>query len=371
MRVLRLFPAIAAVIALLCTSSSASAQIYTSDLNLELLWSQARRQPEDFAVACVPLYNPIESVIYNGDEPFPLASVGKLVTYVEYARQVDAGRISLGEVVSTPVLDLYALPRTDGGAHQRYMASFEEEVRSLSLWEVASEGMMGYSSNAASDYLLARLESVNWNAFYTDLNMHQTTPPHPLNMVPVMMSNHETGRLELDDVQSPTLQADGEAFFLRYIQDEQWRADEIEYRNQRRRGFPEWEVQQYILQNHTMTGTVRDFVFLMSAIYDDNGPLTENVKQLTRDALLWTDFENIDLTYEEYGSKLGFYSGGTLTLVAYGDPYNSDPVISVVFFRNIPRWNYWDMLRDDQLGDFAHWMNLNTCAGLRERLDAL
>ncbi|MEM6280667.1 MAG: serine hydrolase, partial [Chloroflexota bacterium] len=239
MRVLRLFPAIAAVIALLCTSSSASAQIYTSDLNLELLWSQARRQPEDFAVACVPLYNPIESVIYNGDEPFPLASVGKLVTYVEYARQVDAGRISLGEVVSTPVLDLYALPRTDGGAHQRYMASFEEEVRSLSLWEVASEGMMGYSSNAASDYLLARLESVNWNAFYTDLNMHQTTPPHPLNMVPVMMSNHETGRLELDDVQSPTLQADGEAFFLRYIQDEQWRADEIEYRNQRRRGFPE------------------------------------------------------------------------------------------------------------------------------------
>jgi hypothetical protein len=72
--------------------------------------------------------------------------------------------------------------------------------------------------------------------------------------------------------------------------------------------------------------------------------------------------------YMEYGSKLGFYSGGVIALVAYGHPYNGNPVISVAFLRNIPRRVYNEMLQQDSIGELAHWMNLNECTGL---LDAM
>ncbi|MCC6616069.1 MAG: serine hydrolase [Anaerolineae bacterium] len=346
----------------------------TSALNL--LWEQVDAQPGDFGLACVPLDDPAATYLYNAYSPFPLASVTKILIFIAYAERLEAGRISLDERVETSRLDLYNLPRTDRGAHDRFMSIYPEGTTSISLWDLAATGMIQYSSNAASDYLLDRLYPTDWDAIYAELGLSETSHPNSLTMIPLLMNNHETGKATLDEVDDLSAEQ-GERYLDLYIGNGQWRQDEIAYRSQSGRGtgsqFPEWDVQSAILEQQTATGSVADWVKVMEAIYADDldGPLSYSVKAMTRAALRWHESDFINQYYVEYGSKLGFYSGGTLALVAYGRPIGGSPVISVTFFRNIPRQTYNQMVREDSVGDLAHWLNFNDCAGLGAMIDSM
>ncbi len=340
-----------------------------NNLDLTILWDQVHQQPGDFGVGCVPLANRSGTILYNADEAFPLASISKLLILIEYARRVDIGVIRTDEVVSLAALNLYNLPRSNRGAHEEFLAQYPDDTQTISLWEVATIGMIQYSSNAASDYLLDRLSPVDWQMLYQMLRVTNTDYPHSLTAISLLMDNHETGQASMSDVSSLSV-VQGEIWLDRYVQDAEWRQNEIGYRTNPRRPFPAWNVQAAILQQHTATGTVRDFLNIMAAIYDVGGPLSANAKQMMRTALRWTGYEVIDNTYVAYGSKLGFYSGGMLALVAYGNPYAGNPVISVSFLRNISRRNYNQLLRDDSIGNLAHWMNLNGCAGLVAAIEA-
>lgn len=337
------------------------------------LWQQAQSQPEDFGVACMPV-NGGRPVLYNGDR-FPLASVSKILIFIEYAQRLDTGEIQLGETVSLAALERYNLPRTDRGAHDRFIAQYAAGTTSLPLWEVATDGMIQFSSNAASDYLLDRLAPVDWDALYATLGIFQTDVPTPLTMIPLLMNNHDTGRVgqnDLDDLSA----LDGEMYMSLYVNDSDWRQDEIAYRSGGsafidRSGsiWPSWDVQSTILQAYTATGNVNDFRNIMNAIYSQNSPLSGNVQYMTRTAMQWSGNQYISDNYAEYGSKLGFYSGGVMTLIAYGDAYAGTPTISVIFMRNIPRRDYYDLLREDSIGDFAHWLNFNGCDALKALID--
>ncbi len=343
-------------------------QPITANPDLTLLWQQVRRQPEDFAVGCVPLSDTSRAFYYNADERFPLASVGKLLTYIEFARRVNRNEIFWGEPVPVATLNQYDLTRTDGGAHQRFLDIYPAGTSEVSRWDIATDGMMQYSSNAASDFTLAEMQPVDWAGLYGTLGLTNTDAPHPLVQIPLMMGNHDTGRLDMTAALAPTLYSDGEAWVEQFISDATWHNAELAYRQQRRRGFPDWDVQSVVLQEHTMTGTVEDMVAAMLAVYSEGSPLAPNTRNMVRDALRWEESPNVNLTYIEYGSKLGYYSGGTLALVAYGAPFEGEPVITVALFRNIPRFAFYDLLRSDAIGDMAHWMHLNTCNGLLERV---
>ena len=54
----------------------------------------------------------------------------------------------------------------------------------------------------------------------------------------------------------------------------------------------------------------------MVAVYDSDGPLPDSIKFIVRTGLRWRESAFIDANYIEFGSKLGFYSCGVLTLVA-------------------------------------------------------
>lgn len=341
-----------------------------------LLWAQVIDQPQDFSVACMPL-RPTSQTVMFGTDAFPLASVSKLLIFIEYALRIDAGEIPLDEMVLVETLERYNLPRTDRGAHDRFMEIYPEETTTLPLWDVATQGMMQYSSNAASDYLLDRLTPVDWAALYSTLQLYDTTVPHSLTMIPLLMNNHETGRAADEDV--PNLSTlEGEAYLDMYINNLNWRQEEIDYRSRRIQedrissSWPEWSVQARILQQHTARGSVNDFLNVMRAIYTNTGsPLSPNVQYMVRTALRWNHDGFINAIYLEYGSKLGFYSGGVLTLVAYGYPMGGEPVISVIFLRNIPQRMYRALLAEDSIGYFAHWLHFTTCADLDDLLNAL
>lgn len=337
--------------------------------NLSVLWDHLRDHPEDFSAACMPLDAPGSMVLYNATERFPLASVTKLLIFIEYAQRVDAGAISATEMVDLDVLNHYDLTRTDASAHRRFLNLYPAETQAISLLDIAYTGMMQYSSNAAADYVLDRLRPVDWVSLYEALNITSTDYPHSLSVIALLMNNHETGETTLEDIPSLSV-AQGEALYDRYLYDLAWRAAEIAYREERRRAFPQWEVQSAVLQDVTATGTVSDFLNVMAAIYGQGGPLSESVKAMTRAALRWRNNDLLDSNYIEYGSKLGFYSGGTLALVAYGLPYGGQPVISAAFMRNIPRQEYNTMRRQDSIGFLAHWMNFNACDELLDTIQS-
>lgn len=336
---------------------------------ISTLWAQTMAQPDNFAVACMPLNHQNQTVLYNGSR-FPLASVSKLLIFIEYAMRVDTRVIPLDELVSVATLELYNLPRTDRGAHDRFLDSYPSGTTSITLWDLAVDGMMQYSSNAASDYLLARMSPIDWNALFTKLGIYDSSPPHSLTMIPLLMNNHIDGRATPDALANLSVSL-GETYLDLYINDGLWRQAEIAYRSDPQgnagrswRNWPDWDVQSAILQQHTATGNVNDYRNMMKAIYTSPSPLSPNVQYIVRTALRWNNNQFIDANYVEYGSKLGFYSGGTLTMVSYGQPFNGEPVISVIFLRNIPQRTYSALLREDSIGDFAHWLNMNACTGL-------
>jgi hypothetical protein len=330
---------------------------------LDLLWDQIHAQPDDFSVACMPLANRAGATQYNADTPFPLASVSKLIIFIEYTRRVDAGLISLDEMVSLDVLNNYDLPRSNSDAHERFLGQYDAGIQTIRLWDIASVSMIQYSSNAAADFLLDRLGPTDWDSLFQILQVTNTDYPHSMSAVALLMANHEAERAAQAKVPALSI-SQGEELFDLYLADTEWHQAEVAYRSDQRRLFPGWEVQAAILDHVTAKGTASDFLNVLAAIYDTGGPLSERTKHMVRDALRWQNNDYVDTMYLEYGSKLGFYSGGVLTLVAYGHPYNGSPVISAAFLRNVPRRVYNQMLHQDSIGELAHWMNLNECAGL-------
>lgn len=103
-----------------------------------------------------------EPVISHEDDVVrPLASVVKIVVALEYAYQVSDGTIDASTEVHMTELDKYYIKNTDGGAHPDWKeVEGLEDAETVSLEEVA-RGMITYSSNANTDYLIDLLGAGN------------------------------------------------------------------------------------------------------------------------------------------------------------------------------------------------------------------
>lgn len=113
----------------------------------------------------------------NANKKLPLASTAKIVIAVEFAKQVSEGKISRDEQISLQELEKYYVKNTDGGAHPNWLE--DAKARGLvkngqiALEEVA-KGMIHYSSNANTTYLLEKLgiERVNESIKELELTSH-------------------------------------------------------------------------------------------------------------------------------------------------------------------------------------------------------
>lgn len=124
-----------------------------------------------------------EDVIkYQVEQQRPLASVVKIVIAVEYAYQVAEGKINKEEKISLLELDKFYLEGTDGDAHPSWLRYIETEGfiedESVSLHQVA-KGMITYSSNANTEYLmdLLGLENINKRIQNLELKKHGSIYP--------------------------------------------------------------------------------------------------------------------------------------------------------------------------------------------------
>lgn len=130
-------------------------------------------------MAMVIRHNDEDWVSINKDMPLPLASTVKIIVAIEYARQAAEGKIDPQQKVDLKTLEKYYVPNTDGGAHAAWINSLTDDAENVPLSEVAN-GMIAYSSNANTDYLLKVLGIENVNKLSDDLQLSSHEEVYPI-----------------------------------------------------------------------------------------------------------------------------------------------------------------------------------------------
>lgn len=118
----------------------------------------------------------------NENKLMPLASTAKILVTLEFAKQAAFHVFDENKKVSLKELNKYYLPNTDGNAHPDWI-NFEKQKGnitgdSVKLIDVA-RGMILFSSNANTEYLMDLLGTDNINNNYRLLNVKKFTPLYP------------------------------------------------------------------------------------------------------------------------------------------------------------------------------------------------
>lgn len=153
-----------------CQRTNESAVVPVADTDPVVAF--IRSNPDRAAVWLVR--NDTTLVSLRADQKMPLASTVKIIVAIEFAKQAAAGTINPQEMVPLSDLDLYYFTDTDGGAHPQWKKGLTAQNLinndRVPLLEVA-KGMIRYSSNANTEYLMDRLGLDKINANLTELNL--------------------------------------------------------------------------------------------------------------------------------------------------------------------------------------------------------
>ncbi|MEQ8908861.1 MAG: serine hydrolase [Vicingaceae bacterium] len=135
---------------------------YSQEEAAEEILNFMQKNPEKCAISLIHNQELIKT--HRENEMMPLASTVKIMIALEFAYQTKEGNLKKEEEIPLSELDHFYVPNSDGGAHQAWINSLalSDNESTVSLLEIA-KGMMQFSSNANSEYLLDRLgiEKVN------------------------------------------------------------------------------------------------------------------------------------------------------------------------------------------------------------------
>ncbi|HVZ95646.1 MAG TPA: serine hydrolase [Chitinophagaceae bacterium] len=119
----------------------------------------------------------------NENKLMPLASTVKIIVAIEFAKQAAARVFDENSKIPVSELEKYYIPFTDGGAYPKWL-SYEKSRGhltgdSVKLIDVA-RGMIIFSSNANTEYLMDLLGFNNIESNLQLLGLKQHTPIYPL-----------------------------------------------------------------------------------------------------------------------------------------------------------------------------------------------
>lgn len=141
----------------------------------------------------------------NVHQLLPLASTVKIILAIEFAQQAAEGRIDPSQEVKLKELDTFYIPKTDGGAHEAWITHLkkDKESDSVTLLEIAN-GMIAYSSNANTEYLIEVLGLQEINQVRKSLELLNHDPIFPMVsalFIPIqLMSEKNLSKREILEV---------------------------------------------------------------------------------------------------------------------------------------------------------------------------
>lgn len=158
--------------------------------NPAFVYEHVKKQADNGQAALIIQRNGEVIVEVNPDEPLPLASTVKFLVAIAYAQAAANGRIDVEESVPLSKLQHFYIPKTDGGAHKAWLDSLSGAT-AVPLKEVAN-GMMLYSSNANTDYLIHIIGLDEINKTIRELGFKHHEELYPLVSalyIPVQLKN--------------------------------------------------------------------------------------------------------------------------------------------------------------------------------------
>ena len=326
-----------------------------------------REAPDDVGIACYPVNQPLNGVFANQNERFALASTIKIMILGVYAQGAASSKFDPNERVPLGDLDLYYLPRTDGGAHPAFLEEVKADADgTISLLEVVY-GMIRFSSNAATDYLHARMSDADFEAFYALLGVEDTDIPISLLGMFLAQDNHETGISDMT-MDRDELRATAADWQAKYVEDAAWRSEERNYRpNAMRRyrafGMDLITAQTRFFEKYDNRGTPADFARVMAELLRGN-VLSATAGSVMRAALSWPmQFEANRDRFFTIGLKGGSLPG-ILTGAYFAQPKTGMPMVLVMFYRHLPPETYQTWLRSYAQQELEFYALVNGCGVL-------
>lgn len=130
-----------------------------------------------------------DTVILNSEKRFPLASTLKIIIAFNFVKSVTNNKISITDTVELNELEKFYILNTDGGAHSNWKKSIDDPTEA-SLLEIA-RGMMQFSSNACTDFLISEIgiDVINQSIETLNLNHDKISYLTPPILIPGYLSD--------------------------------------------------------------------------------------------------------------------------------------------------------------------------------------
>jgi D-alanyl-D-alanine carboxypeptidase len=207
-----------------------------------------------------------------------LASTVKIMVALEYAYQAAEGKVDPQSKVSLRELEKYYIPKLDGGGHEMWLREIEEKGHAqngrVTLREVA-KGMIKFSSNANTEYLMEILGLVNIESRMKAEGIRNHSPLfyfEAATFIPWEIKQDQFNGQTMKEVKDEIVSV------MRKMSDEEWRnlAGEI---HEKLRNNPEYQKEAKVLDwwnaeydgmfsERFIEGTAKEYAILMKKIND-------------------------------------------------------------------------------------------------------
>lgn len=266
---------------------------------------------------------------YNEDKLLPIASVMKVLIAIEYAEQVTSHKINPDELVNYRDVLNYDIPHVDGEMQRDFEHAYN--TKQLTLNDIA-KGMIKYSANANTDYLIDRLKSDNINQRIKTLGLDHHDKVMPLIGGMVMASQLDDDALKKDINQS--------TLFKKVIESKDEFIQNIISTEKVLKDFD--KPRQQYWSDHLTRASAKTYAELMDKI--NHGTFGDKQTKILRALLEQRTDAFVKSRYTHYGYK----AGSTLKLLN-GVYYTTDKkghTQAMAFYLN--DLNPWEMYKAQQ-----------------------
>ena len=287
-----------------------------------------------------------EVISYQSDVVRPLASTVKIIIATEYAMQIEEGQLDQESLVSLDELDRHYFAGTDGGMHEAWLEGMTSEGKiknkEVTLHDVA-KGMIVYSSNANTDYLIDLLgvSTINERAKALGLTQHEEV--YPIVSALLIPSHIKTDGMNEEQL----VQA------LKELPMETYRSLAQELSKKLTEGTLDFQGAtedlsmdvQKVWSDRLIGATANDYGKLMATI--SNNQLPSAATEVLRDLLEWP--MELNEGNQDRFTHLGMKGGNTmfvLTQALYAETLEGDKTEIVLLTDDLSSWQMELIMRN-------------------------
>ena len=270
----------------------------------------------------------------NSDTIMPLASTVKTIIAIEFARQATAGIIKLDEEIDTLELDKYYLKGTDGDAHETWLIQIKKDTlingSKVKLLDIA-KGMIRFSSNANTEFLMDKLGFDNLNAQLDSLGLKGHHKFYPF------ISSLVLCQKPVDMEIKPFIEKLDMMSMDEYIKKSFEAHDKFKNDPTFKKKFDAESIyidQQKIWSNRMIGGSCKQYVSVMQKI--NSRTYFDSITQIILDDIFEWPMKNKEnrTSFKHLGMK-GGSTAFVLTEVLYARDFQNNQTAIALFFNNL------------------------------------